>query len=157
MSEELEIGADSAFAEAGGGRLRVSAAGDGAPTIAVEAEPDWTRVELVRRIACRLEDGSLLAIAAARPSGAERHDAEARTALLLDAEGEAAAAAKVLLSTEYAPDGVPRRLGIELEFDGDEDALPMRGAAVREGEGFQFSVGGQSGPGRYELATAPAP
>jgi hypothetical protein len=156
VSAELRIGAGSAFADAGGGELLVNAGdGEAAPAISVEAEPDWTRVELVRHIACRLEDGTAIAIAAARPKGAQHHDQEARTAVLVDPDGAASTPAAVLLSTEYGPDGEPRRLGIELEFEGDEEAPPMRGAAVREGDAFEFTVDGRSGPGSYELIKAP--
>jgi hypothetical protein len=152
VSAELRIGAESPFAQAGGGELWVNATDDGsAPVVAAEAEPDWERVELVRRIACRLDDGALLAIAAVRPQGAEHHDAEIRTAVLLEPEGEAATAEEALLSIEYDDEGEAQRLGFELHFGGDEEAPPTRGAAVREEDGFAFSVDGRKGPGSYEL------
>jgi hypothetical protein len=152
-----QIGPDSAFSTAGGGEFAVSAEtprqdGDRSPSLVVTTEPDWQRVELIRRIGCILDDGSLLAIGAARPRESAGHGDEALSAALADGSGEAVEIGEVRLTTEYDPAGEPRRLGIEL-LPVDEEAPPIRGAGTLRDPGvFNFALDGSPGVARYEIA-----
>lgn len=116
--------------------------------------PDWARVELVRSLTAVLDDGSLLVVAAARPSGAPGHGDEVVDAVLVDSEGAVTTFEEPLLSTEYGPDGRHRRAGVELWAPGD--AAPLRGAGTLIGGGgevafLRFGVNGAEGTARYEL------
>jgi hypothetical protein len=97
----------------------------------VEGKVDWELAEEVRLVSAVFEDGRELAIAAARPRGAAGHDQDTVAARLLRG-GEPVPVAEVLLSTEYDPEGLARRLGVELVLD--PDSPPLRIAANREGE-----------------------
>jgi hypothetical protein len=96
------------------------------PVWRLAGELDWDRVELVRVLSARLEDGRLLAIAGLRPAGAEGHGAE----LVAGALGNGDSFEQLdeaLVSTEYGPDGLPRRVGLELYLT--EHGLATRIAA----------------------------
>lgn len=97
-----------------------------APVWRLGGELDWDRVERLRVLSARLEGGRLLAIVALRPAGADGHGDE----LVVGAFGEPGAFEQlheVLFSTEYGPDGLPSRVGLELYRA--PDALPERIAA----------------------------
>jgi hypothetical protein len=89
------------------------------PVWRLGGELDWDEVELVRLLSARLGDGRLLAIAALRPAGAEGHGDEVVSGAL-GQPGTADPLEEVLLSTEYGPDGLPRRVGLELQEPGAE-------------------------------------
>jgi hypothetical protein len=164
----VELAESSQFADATGSTLEASAArvegrweiGDrrrveaSGRIIRMSADPDWTRVELVRALTAVLDDGSLVVVAAARPAGAAGHGDEVVDAVLVDADGAVTRFDEALLSTEYGPDGRHRRAGVELWAPGD--AAPLRGAGTTIGGAgpvafLRFSVNGSAGTARYEL------
>ena len=98
----------------------------------IEGELDWGAVDSLRILSASLEDGTVLAVAALRPRGAAGHSDDLVGAAMRGPEGEAIAVAETLLSTEYGPDGAPRRIGLELW--GDEQAVPIRVAADAEAD-----------------------
>jgi hypothetical protein len=124
-------------------------------------ELDWDEIEAVRVLSARLDDGRLLAIAALRPAGAAGHGEE----LVAGALGEAESFEQLeeaLLSTEYGPDGKPRRIGLELYAS--EDGLPLRiagdvtgvansaaGGVERVAAALALRGGGISGAGAIDL------
>jgi hypothetical protein len=132
-------------------RLRAVGPGDEAAW-RIETEPDWSTVEALRLLWASFEDGSGLAVAALRPTGAAGHDAEAVAGFLVDPEGEPRPLQEVLISTEHGPDGAPRRLGLELYEE--EGAIPLRVAADGERE-VSVRIDGRAGKGRYEVLTGP--
>jgi hypothetical protein len=119
---------------------------------------DWTAVDLIRSLTAVLEDGSLLAVATARPVGASGHGEEAASAVFLDSAGSLTRFEEPLLSTEYDSAGWPRRAGLEL-WGPDDDAPALRGAgtliAGNEDTAFlRFSFDSTPGTARYELMRA---
>jgi hypothetical protein len=92
----------------------------------LDGEVDWDEVEAVRILTAALGDGRALALAAVRPASASGHGEEAVVALLVS-DGAAEEVEEALLSTEYGPDELPRRLGLELYRR--EDPIPVRVAA----------------------------
>ena len=123
---------------------------------------DWARIELIRSLAAVLDDGSLLAVASARPRGAAGHGEEATSAVLLDADGVVSQFAEPLLSTEYDASGRHRRAGVELW--GPDDAAALRGAGTRLGGAtvelgdtsldtafLSFTLDGAPGTAKYDL------
>ncbi|HMC06071.1 MAG TPA: hypothetical protein VKG89_01625 [Solirubrobacterales bacterium] len=127
----------------------------------IEGEVDWRNAEALRLVSALFEDGCELAIASIRPRGAAGHDTDVVTSHLLEG-GERVAVDEALVSTEYDPAGLPRRLGIELWID--PDSPPLRVAADREGaleaggEGLRrevarmrFRLAGTPGTGLYEV------
>jgi hypothetical protein len=118
---------------------------------------------LRRSIGIVFDDGGLLALTAKRPSGAGDHGEEVVVAILCGPDGAPVEIAETLLSTEYGPDGVQRRVTLELWAEGEE-GTPMRGAgslisasSVRrpglssEVAFFRWSLEGREGLGHYEL------
>jgi len=83
------------------------------PVWRLRGKLDWDQVTRVRVLSARLGDGRLLAIAALRPTGAEGHGEEL-VAGLLGRPGEFEQLDEALFSTEYDPDSLPRRVGLEL-------------------------------------------
>ena len=125
------------FTAPSGEPLRVEwpaeALGGAAPDVArssrawrLEGEIDWDQIEALRVLAAGLGDGDAIALAALRPAGAAGHGEELVAALLI-ADGAAEEISEALLSTEYGPDGRPRRVGLEL-YRAD-DPIPLRVAA----------------------------
>lgn len=106
--------------------------------------------ELGRILSGAFADGRLLAVAALRPAGAGGHGEEAVAGALVR-DGEPVVLDEVLLSVEYAPDGGPRRLGLELYER--PDSLPLRVAGDVEGRPapeqsrFELRVDGVEGAG----------
>jgi hypothetical protein len=123
--------------------------------------------QLVRRsIGVVFSDGGLLAVSAARPTGAGGHGEEAVSAVLCDPDGAPVEVEEALLSTEYGPDGVQRRATLEL-WTGGEEGQPLRGAGTlisaarvrRDGlladvAFFRWSLEGREGLGHYEVTWA---
>lgn len=112
-------------------------AGDG-PTWTLGGELDWDDVECLRIVSGRLEDETLLAVAALRPAGAAGHGEEV-VAGALGPAGELARLTETLLSTEFGADGTLRRVGLELYRE--DGGLPIRVAGDVTG-------GGGGGQGR---------
>lgn len=115
----------------------------------------------LRVLSARLDNGSLLLIAALRPSDADGHDAERPSGLMFDGEG-LRETHEVLLSTEYDGHGSPRR--ISLEIYPEEDSYPVRAAgdavavSTEESDGWRresarldFRLDGQAGIASYEI------
>ena len=94
-----------------------------APVWSLGGELDWDEVEALRVLSGRLADGRLIAIAALRPAGAAGHGDELRSGIV-GRPGELEQLDEPLLSTEYGPDELPRRLGLEIHRD--PDGLPLR-------------------------------
>jgi len=126
----------------------------------LESEPDWRRLELIRLIFARFDDGGVLGLAALRPRKARGHGDDVAVARLVDGEGEETTTSDALVSVEYDAEGVPRRLGIELWPE--PDSAPVRVAGDREGEletgveagdavPMTFRIDGIGGSGRYEI------
>jgi hypothetical protein len=124
---------------------------------------DSDRAALRRSIGIVFADGGLLALSAVRPPGASEHGDELVTAILCDPDGAPVEVSETLLSTEYGPDGVQRRVTLELWIDGDE-GQPLRGAGtlisaarVRRPDAeadiafFRWSLEGREGLGHYEV------
>lgn len=119
--------------------------------------------EMRRSIGIAFADGGMLALTAARPQGAAGHGEEAVATVLCDPDGAPVDVTETLLSTEYGPGGVPRRVTLELWTDG-EQGQPLRGAGtlissrdiVRPGLNaviafFRWSLEGREGLGHYEI------
>ena len=115
----------------------------------------------MRVLSARLGDDRALAYAALLPAGAEGHGEEV-VAAAIGAPGAFAGLERALLSTEYGPDGLPRRVGLELYAA--EDALATRLAAdvsatARSASGAverlcaALAVRGESGAGSLDLLT----
>jgi hypothetical protein len=126
----------------------------------VESEPDWGRLEGIRMVSGRFEDGRALGVVSLRPRGAPGHGDDLVIARLVDAEGQVSSIEEALVSVEYDADGVPRRLGIELWPD--SESAPLRVAADREegvdahggsGEAVAMALrlDGTAGSGLYEV------
>lgn len=93
------------------------------PVWALGGELDWDEIETLRIVSGHLDDGRLLAIAALRPAGADGHGDEVVAGGLGDGEAFDQLS-EALFSTEYGPDGLPRRIGVELYRD--DGGLPVR-------------------------------
>lgn len=146
----VEIGADTEFSQAGGGTFGFDPSAPEARPVVAE-EPDWSRVELVRRLACRLSDGGALVLGAVRPVGATGHGDEVVAAALHAPDGTPVDLVESRLTTEYDSDGEPRRIGLEL-LTPEEDEPAMRGAGTRQDSGrFDFILEGTPGTAVYEL------
>jgi len=118
---------------------------------------------LRRSIGIVFSDGGLLALSAVRPAGSSGHGEEVVTAVLCGPDGAPVEVSETLLSTEYGPDGVQRRVTLELWIDG-EDGQPLRGAGTLISAAkvrkpgiesdiafFRWAVEGRDGLGHYEL------
>jgi hypothetical protein len=120
--------------------------------------------QIVRRsIGIVFSDGGLLALSAVRPERAGGHGDEEVAAVLCGADGAPAEVSETLLSTEYGPDGVQRRVTLELWLD-EEAGAPLRGAGTLINSSsvshpglrgeiafFRWSVEGREGLGHYEV------
>ena len=71
-------------------------------------------------------EGALILLAAARPDGADGHDADAVQAVLVSPSGEEKPIEEALVSTQYSASGRVERVGLELYSEGEE--YPVRGA-----------------------------
>jgi len=125
----------------------------------LDSEPDWPRVDSIRLVSARFDDGGALGAVVARPRGARAHDEDVAVTRLVDAEGELTEGSEALLSVEYDADGAPRRIGLELWPE--SDSPPLRVAADRAGETasqdgreavpMRFRLDGVNGAGLYEV------
>lgn len=131
------------------------------PVWRLGGELDWDEIEAVRVVSARIDDGRLLAIAALRPAGAEGHGEEVTAGTVGDGESFEQLH-EALLSTEYGPDGRPRRIGLELYPA--EDSIPIRvageaqaietadnGAVSRLTAGLRLRAGGAAGAGSLDI------
>ena len=123
--------------------------------------------QIVRRsIGVVFADGGLLALSAVRPEGSGGHGDEQVAAVLCGPDGAPVEVSEALLSTEYGPDGVQRRVTLELWLDGEEPQ-PLRGAGTLISSGavshpglrgeiafFRWALEGREGLGHYEILYA---
>ena len=123
-----------------------------------------SEAQIVRRsIGVVFADGGLLALSAERPGRAKGHGEEAVAAVLCGPDGAPVDVSEALLSTEYGPDGVQRRVTLELWL-ADEDTHPVRGAgslisasevkhpgATGTIAFFRWALEGREGLGHYEI------
>lgn len=112
------------FADPAGDSLRVSWDGEAlarldpgadgsSPPWALAGEIDWDEISALRMLSARLPDERLIAIVALRPVSAAGHGDEALAGAVAGADGFDGLE-QTLLSTEYDPEGLPRRIGLEL-------------------------------------------
>jgi hypothetical protein len=122
------------FADPAGDSLRISwdteALGrldpgtDGsAPPWALAGELDWDEIASLRMLSARLADERLVVIVALRPASASGHGDEVLAGAVATAAG-VDRLDQTLLSTEYDPEGLPRRVGLELYPE--QGGLPLR-------------------------------
>lgn len=93
------------------------------PAWSIGGEPDWEELSALRILSARLDDERLIAIVALRPVGTGGHGDEVLVGAVGNAEGFDQVE-QALLSTEYDPQGVPRRVGLELYPE--HGSLPLR-------------------------------
>ena len=108
------------------------------PAWSIAGELDWDQVSSLRLLSARLADERLIAIVALRPLAAEGHGDELLAGAVGDAEGFDQLD-QTLLSTEYSPDGLPRRVGLELYTE--RDGLPLRVAGEATATALSDSAG----------------
>jgi hypothetical protein len=126
----FESGEGSTVVELDPDGLASLAAGESAASPWTVAEgPDWKRCEQLRLLAAAFADGSAAAVVAIRPAGAEGHDADSLSAVLVDAGRNVGDVHDLLFSTERDDDGLVRRIGLEI-WTSDEPP-PRRLAADR--------------------------
>ena len=89
---------------------------------------------VLRHMALPASEGGLLIALAARAPGAESHAGESSAAWLLETDGTIAEYPEALFSTQYDPQGLPTRAGLEL-WSASEDAPPMRAAGTSVDDG----------------------
>lgn len=129
------------------------------PTWRAEPEPDGDGTGALRVISASFDDGALLGVVVLRPPGATGHDADTVGAILVSPEGEASELHHALLSTEYGPDGRPRRVGLELYEDPADPPTRVVGDRIAEARGgprgehtaLRLRMEGTSGTGVHEL------
>jgi hypothetical protein len=136
-------------------RLRTREADADTPLWEMEGTPPPGTI--LRVLSAAFEDGRALVVAGLRPVEAE-HDAERLGALVIEPDGDPEEVAETLISTEYDSDGLPRRLGLEVQRTGE--AFPLRVAADRESlgdavdgrsvVGLRLGLGGIAGRGLLE-------
>jgi len=124
---------------------------------------DWTKIEAVRIVSARLAGDRLVVIAAIRPIGSEGHGDELVAGAIGDLE-EFEQLEESLVSIEYGPDALPRRLGLELYRADGAMAIRIAGDATaadssREGgldrlrAAFTLRSAGDSGVGVLDVLT----
>jgi hypothetical protein len=142
------------------GLMRAGDAADPEAEPAWSGEVDWSRFDSLRLLTCTAGDDAL-AMAVARPSGAERHDADLIACARVGAAG-VQPVDEALVSTEYDPNGKVRRIGVELwSADGagtrlaadraGEVAATEAGGLAREATPLDFRLDGVPGRGLHEL------
>jgi hypothetical protein len=139
------------FADPAGDSLRIAwngealeqldpAAEGATPPWSLAGELDWDEIAALRLLSARLGDQRLLAIVALRPLAAEGHGEEVLAGAVAGTE-DFDQLEQTLFSTEYDPEGMPRRVGLELYPA--NGGLPLRVAgevtatAVSESGGVQ--------------------
>jgi hypothetical protein len=123
--------------------------------------PDWERIELARTVSAWLADGTGLVFASVRPHGAAGHDAELRSAHLIESDATLPIA-DARLSTASDEDGRQRRAGFELWLSEDGPPHRVAGEAVcgttlelgrlrLDTAFFAWRMDGRAGVGRYDV------
>jgi hypothetical protein len=132
--------------------------------------PRWDDIARAATVSAWLAPDRAIALRTVRPAGAEGHDDEAVSAVLVDADPgdpdggpQAHAVAEPRLSTTYDDEGHQRRAGLEL-WVGEEDQLPRRaggralcgttlelGRLRLDSAFFAWTMEGRSGVGRYDV------
>jgi hypothetical protein len=134
------------------------------------SEPAPDEASVTRSIAVAFGDGGLLALRAARPTGAENHGDEEIVATVASADGEVTPVREPLLSTQYDAAGRQVRATLELWPQEDEEPRPpiraagsiVCGTSLAVAEKrldvafFRWSMDGRPGLGRYEVLSTPA-
>jgi hypothetical protein len=123
---------------------------------------DWTRLDGIHTVSGWMEDGASFAVTAARPAGAEGHDADERWGALLGPTA-VATIADARLSTTYDAAGHQRRAGLELWIDAESE-YPRRAAGTAlcgstlelgqlrlECAFMRWTMDGIAGVGRYDV------
>jgi hypothetical protein len=124
-------------------------------------ELDWDEVSELRLLSGRLGDRRLLAVAALRPAEAEGHGDE----VVAGASGSVDSLERLgetLLSTEYGPEGEPRRIGLELyradggmplRVAGDATAVAssLEGGVARTSAALELRAAGDLGVGVLDI------
>jgi hypothetical protein len=130
----LDLGTNGTSVEWAADGVRALGAADPSappdPVWRLDGELDWDAVDSLRVVSAAFEDGRLLALVAVLPTGAAGHDEAVLRGALVEPDGEVLELAEALLSMEYAADGSPSRIGLELYTD--PEAVPLRVAADRE-------------------------
>jgi hypothetical protein len=134
--------------------------------------PHWDDIARAGTVSAWLADDRAIALRTVRPAGAEGHEDEAVSAVLVDtdptAPDDGAAVVSVSeprLSTTYDGEGHQRRAGLEL-WVGEEDAMPRRaggralcgttlelGRLRLDSAFFAWRMEGREGVGRYDVLT----
>jgi hypothetical protein len=140
--------------------MRAADAADPTAAPAWSGEVDWSRFQSLRLITCAAGEQAL-AVVVARPTDSDRHDADAIACARLGPAG-VEPVDEVLLSTEYDPEGMVRRIGLELyspdsagtrvaaDRSGESAAVPADGLD-REATPLEFRLDGVAGHGLHEL------
>lgn len=124
---------------------------------------DWDQIEAVRVVSARWAEDRLVAIAAVRPTGSAGHGDEVVAGAIGDLEAFERLD-EALVSLEYGPDALPRRLGLELYRGAGAMAIRIAGdatAAHSSHEGgldritaaFALRSAGDSGIGVLDVVT----
>jgi hypothetical protein len=168
MAEEIEL----EFVDPAGDALRIAwsaeaiasfdpaVTGEG-PAWHLGGELDWDEVAELRVLTGRLGESRLIAAAALRPADAAGHGDE----VVAGATGGVETLerlAETLISTEYGPDGSPRRVGLELYRN--DGAMPLRvagdvtglatsteGAVARTSAALELRASGDLGVGALDI------
>jgi hypothetical protein len=185
LAEPMEFGADSPAAQLGGveGYEQLCAV-EAEVTVGGETThlrclgqrehswgtPRWDETARAATVSAWLAPDRAFAVRTVRPAGAEGHDDEAVSAVLVDADPadpdagpHARQVTEPRLSTTYDDEGHQRRAGLEL-WVGEEDQLPRRaggralcgttlelGRLRLDNAFFAWSMEGRAGVGRYDV------
>jgi hypothetical protein len=182
LAPSFEFGVDTAVARTGGMEGyehfcrvegEVSVAGRSRPVTCLGQRghawgtPDWDAIERATSVSVWLSEDRAIALQAVMPAGAQGHDAEAVSAVLLDAGEEGPVVHPVSeprLSTTYDAEGHHRRAGLELWLEEDDSGFPRRAAGGvlcgttlqlgrlrMDNAFFEWTMDGEHGLGRYEI------
>jgi hypothetical protein len=121
----------------------------------------WSRIDRWRSLYAVSAAGRAISVIAALPAGSQGHDAELRSAQVLDDE-QAPPFEDVRLSTVYRDDGLPAKVGLELWMPEEEFPRRFGGEVIcgmRDERGgrelivsfFRWSIEGEPAYGCYEL------
>ncbi len=185
LAQPMEFGADSPAARVGGveGYEQLCAV-EAEVTIGGETRelrclgerehswgaPRWDEIARAGAVSAWLAPDRAIALRTVRPVGADGHDDEAVSAVLVDADPadpdagpEARPVAEPRLSTTYDGEGHQRRAGLELWVD-EDDQLPRRaggralcgttlelGRLRLDSAFFAWRMEGRAGVGRYDV------
>jgi hypothetical protein len=132
--------------------------------------PRWDDIARAGTVSAWLAPDRAIALRTVRPAGADGHEDEAVSAVLVDADPadpdagtQAHTVAEPRLSTTYDGEGHQRRAGLEL-WVGDDDQLPRRAAGRAlcgttlelgrlrlDSAFFAWRMEGRTGVGRYDV------